>query len=116
MVRLDPMFRESKWNVSSLCGTLEIGYRTFARLVEDSLGITVKVWLRQIRIVSACHRLREGCKINSLAQQMGFRYESDFAREFKKLVGVSPSFYMKSEYSRSHGIRRNLSDNDGSAE
>lgn len=70
-------------------------------MVEDDLGITSKLWLRQIRIVGACHMLREECKIEQVAHELGFRKLSDFDRDFKKLVGVSPTFYRNSERSRS---------------
>lgn len=64
-------------------------------MVEEGLGITCKRWLREIRIVVACHLLREGNKIESVAQALGFRHVPDFTREFKKLLGVTPSHYMK---------------------
>lgn len=102
-VRLDRLFERCEWNVGSLCDTLGIEKRTFARITERSLGINGKFWLRQIRIVAACHLLREEGKIEVVARALGFRDPSDFTREFKKLVGVSPSRYMKAEYSRSAG-------------
>lgn len=98
---LDPLFWQSGWKVGSLCELLGIGRRTFARAVEESIGITGKAWLRQLRAVAACHLLREGGEIKSLADRLGFRHNTDFANEFKKQVGVSPSYYMKSEQSRS---------------
>lgn len=99
-IRLDSLFTECKWNVSLLCRTLGIGRRTFTRVTEESIGITVKAWLRQIRIVKACHLLREGQEIRHLSRKLGFRHKSDFSHEFWKLVGLSPSAYAKSEQSR----------------
>jgi AraC family transcriptional regulator len=94
------MLGDCGWNVGKLAKSLGVGRRTFARVVEQSLGITGKVWLRQIRMVAACHMLREDCKITSLAHSLRFRDVRDFAREFKKMVGVSPSFYRKAENAR----------------
>ena len=105
-VRLDPKIAECGWNVGRLCRSLGIGKRTFSRMVEEGLGITGKRWLREIRIVTACHLLREGDKIEAVAQALGFRHVSDFTREFKKLVGVPPSSYMRAEHSRSIGFRQ----------
>lgn len=99
-IRLDSLFVECEWNVSLLCRRLGIGRRTFARMTEESIGITVKAWLRQIRIVKASHLLREGHKIKHLSQRLGFRHKADFSHEFRKLVGLSPSAYVKSEQSR----------------
>ncbi len=103
--RLDARIQQCGWNVSQLCGDLGIGKRTFSRMVEEGLGITSKRWLREIRINSACHLLREECKIEVVAQALGFRHVSDFTREFKKLVGVSPSHYIRAERSRSTGYQ-----------
>jgi AraC-like DNA-binding protein len=80
---------------------LGVGKRTFARVVEESIGISGKLWLRRLRIVKARHMLREGGEIKSVAKQLGFDDNASFANEFKKLIGVSPTFYIKSEQSRS---------------
>lgn len=103
---LNQSIKQCRWNVGCLCQSLSIGKRTFSRMVSDGLGITCKMWLRQIRIVAACHLLRENRKIEIIARELGFRHLSDFTKEFKKMVGVSPSFYMKAEYSRSTGFLR----------
>jgi AraC-like DNA-binding protein len=99
-VMLDPLFAECSWNVGALSDRLEIGTRMFTRMVEDSLGVNAKIWLRNIRIVKACHLLREGGKIQRVARCVGFSHASELTREFKQLVGVSPSFYKRSERTR----------------
>jgi AraC-like DNA-binding protein len=104
-IRLDPKISQCGWNVGRLCQSLGFGKRTFSRMVKEGLGITGKRWLREIRIVTACHLLRQGDKIEAVAQTLGFRHVSDFTREFKKLMGVPPSRYMKAEHSRSIGFR-----------
>lgn len=104
-LRLDPKIAQCGWNVGRLCQSLGVGKRTFSRMVTDGLGVSSKRWLREIRIIAAYHLLREDCKIEVVAQALGFLHVSDFTREFKKLVGVSPSCYIKSEYSRSLGYR-----------
>lgn len=101
LVRLDPLFAACGWNVGRMCETLGLGKRTFGRVVEQSLGITGKIWLRNLRVVAACHMLREGTKIETTARKLGFRHSSDFTREFRILIGVLPSFYVKAERSRS---------------
>jgi AraC-like DNA-binding protein len=102
-LRLDAKIDQCGWNVGRLCRDLGIGKRTFFRLVEEGLGITSKRWLCEIRIVAAGHLLREDCKIEAVAQTLGFQHLSDFTREFKKRVGVSPSSFIKAELSRSMG-------------
>lgn len=104
-LRLDAIIDQCGWNVGRLCRDLAIGKRTFSRLVEEGVGITSKRWLREIRIVAAGHLLREGCKIETVSQTLSFRHVPDFTREFKKLVGVSPSSFIKAEHSRSTGYQ-----------
>lgn len=101
MIRLNPLFEKARWRVDALCRLLGLGQRTFTRCVQVSLGINCKLWLQTERMVIACHLLREGSKISHVANRMGFRHASDFALEFRKLVGVSPSCYVLSEGSRS---------------
>lgn len=104
MIHLDPLFWKSGWRVGLLCQFLGIGKRTFARVVQNSLGITAKKWLRQVRIVIASHMLREGRKISPLAKLLGFAHDSDFTREFKILFGITPSVFVKLEKLRSGEI------------
>jgi AraC-like DNA-binding protein len=99
-VLLDTLFEKCGWNLTSLSKTLGIGTRTFARITEESLGITGKKWLRRIRIVRAGHLLREGNEIDEVARSLGFHHKSDFSHEFRKLVGPSPSEFVKSEQGR----------------
>lgn len=98
--RLDPLFVPCGWNLRNLAAALGIGERTLARVIKDSIGQTGKTWLRNIRIVRATHLLRESPKIEILARHLGFSQHSDLTREFKKLVGVLPSEFLKQERRR----------------
>jgi AraC-like DNA-binding protein len=51
---------------------------------------------RRHRLPSPPRRL----KIEALALELGFRHAASFAREFKSIVGVSPSAYLEKEKSR----------------
>lgn len=102
--RLDDLFAGCDWNVSRICGVLGLKERTFARMVEQSLGIKPKDWLRRQRALTACALLREVGYVAPVATMLGFRFAADFAAEFRRLVGVSPSEYLKSERSRMFGV------------
>lgn len=69
-------------------------------MVERSVGLPAKTWLRGHRIIVACHLLREGWKIEALAKDLGFSHGSAFTREFKAMVGVTPMFYVQMERAR----------------
>lgn len=100
---LDALFADCDWNVSRICGVLGLNERTFARMVEQSLGINPKDWLRRQRALAACALLREVGAVAPVASMLGFRFAADFAAEFRRMVGVSPSEYLKSERSRMFG-------------
>jgi AraC-like DNA-binding protein len=57
--------------------------------------------LRELRIIKACHLLREDCKIEGVARALRFRHLPDFTLEFRKMVGISPSEYKRRERERS---------------
>lgn len=99
-LRLDPLFVPCGWNLGRLASQLGIGERTLSRIIEDSIGLNGKTWLRHIRIVRATHLLRESPKIETLARHLGFSQHSDLTREFKKLVGILPSEFQRQERRR----------------
>ena len=101
--RLDGLFAKCGWNVSRICGALGLKERTFARMVEQSLGIHPKDWLCRQRALAACALLREVGTVAPVATMLGFRHGADFAAEFRRMVGVAPSEYLKSERSRMFG-------------
>lgn len=49
--------------------------------MEEGLGTTGSTWLRENRIVAACHLFREGVKIQTLAARLGFSNNANFTRE-----------------------------------
>jgi AraC-like DNA-binding protein len=99
-IPLEPIFQKCRWKLGRLCKTLGLERRTFARMVKHNVGIPGKKWLRQLRVVVACRLIREGMKIKAVANHLGFRDDSDFAREFRDHMEMSPSAYRKSERSR----------------
>jgi AraC-like DNA-binding protein len=88
------------WNVTAVSSKLGFEPRSFCRMVERSVGCPAKAWLRHHRISTACHLLREGWKIEALSADFGFSHASAFTREFKAMVGVTPSYYVQKERSR----------------
>lgn len=103
-VRLDPLFRVCGWNVARLSLLLAVNERTFARAVVDSMGINPKNWLRRQRILASCELLREIGKVDPVARELGFKFSADFASEFRQLIGVTPSEFLRSEKSRMFGV------------
>lgn len=106
--RLDALLADCGWNVSRICKSLGVKERTFARMVEQSLGINPKDWLRRQRALAACALLREVGNVAPVATILGFNYAADFTAEFRRMVGVTPSAYLKTERSRMFGAEPNV--------
>jgi hypothetical protein len=70
--------KDANWKVRGLGRLLGMSSRTLNRVVERSLGLPTKCWLRQQRILTACHLLREGWKIEALSADLGFHNASAF--------------------------------------
>ena len=99
-IPLEPIFESSRWNLAEIGLSLGISRRTLARIIEESLGITGKTWLRDIRIVRARHLIREGRKIGHLARFLGYRHSQDFTRVFRSQMGVTPTEFLETEQQR----------------
>ena len=102
---LDPVFPRSCWRVAALACELGLSVRSLQRLVADSIGIPCKSWLRDLRIVHARKRLRSVDKIGAVVVELGFRSHSEFSREFRTMMGVSPYTFRRTEISRFRATR-----------
>lgn len=68
----------------------------FCRLFKEYTGITVKEFMRRIRINEACRLLSTtNKKIADIAYEVGYNDNKNFSFLFKKLVGKTPKEYRK---------------------
>ncbi len=59
---------------------------------KKELGISPSMFLKRIKIYKACRLLREdGLSIKETAERMGFCDEFHFSKNFKQVMGASPS-------------------------
>ncbi|GAA5482469.1 helix-turn-helix transcriptional regulator [Haloferula sargassicola] len=86
---------------------LEEGYRVAAvseriRVCEGylremflrDLGVTPKRWMREERLGVARKRLDQGADLREVAAELGFATPGNLTREFRTLVGMTPSAYL----------------------
>ena len=64
------------------------------RIFSEATGLPPHLWHLQRRLVEAKHRLRAGASPGEAAHALGFSDQAHFTRQFKALVGVSPSAYV----------------------
>jgi AraC-like DNA-binding protein len=79
--------------VVELANRLNMGERTLQRLFSDYVGVSPKWVIRRFRLHDAASRLANDEEVNltTLAQELGYSDQAHFTRDFKAIVGRSPS-------------------------
>ena len=79
---------------SDLAALCQISLRTLERHFQKNYGVTVSLWLRELRLGKAYQALQAGKSVKEAAYDQGYKQVSHFSREFKNHFGVSPSFLL----------------------
>ena len=91
---IDDRYCETELNVRSLARELGMSTEHLCRVLKRQTGDTFVALLRQTRVRAACRLLvSTSLCMKEIAGHVGFSSASRFARDFKKLRGVSPSEY-----------------------
>jgi AraC-like DNA-binding protein len=84
--------------VDELAVQVGLSERALQRLFGDYVGVPPKWVIRRFRLHDAASRLAnaEELDLTHLAQELGYADQAHFARDFKAIVGRSPSNYRRS--------------------
>ncbi len=84
--------------VDALAKALGWGERALQRLFSDYVGVSPKWVIRRSRLHDAASLLaaEEDVNLTRLAQDLGYSDQAHFTRDFKAIVGRSPSDYRRS--------------------
>jgi AraC-like DNA-binding protein len=84
--------------VDELAAQLNLSERALQRLFNDYVGVSPKWVIRRSRLHDAAARLAnaEDLNLTQLAADLGYSDQAHFTRDFKALVGRSPSDYRRS--------------------
>ena len=63
------------------------------RVFKNSIGVPPHVYLKQVRIRRAKNLLAKNLPMSFVAQEAGFSDQSHFAKQFKKITGLTPKKY-----------------------
>jgi AraC-like DNA-binding protein len=86
-------------DLETLAGTAQLSIYHFARAFKQSIGVTPHGYLTQIRVQRAQELLvRTDLPLSEIALETGFADHSHFARQFRRLTGMSPSEVRRSRY------------------
>jgi AraC-like DNA-binding protein len=69
--------------------------RSFRRLFAAETGMTWQAWLTQARILNAMTLLAQGRRVTDVADRVGYRSLSAFAKAFFQLAGENPVSYRR---------------------
>jgi AraC-like DNA-binding protein len=84
--------------VGDLAAAAGMGQRTLQRLFEEYVGVNPKWVIQRYRLQEAAALLDSGADVDlaGLAAELGYADQAHFARDFKSVVGRSPSQYARS--------------------
>jgi AraC-like DNA-binding protein len=84
---------------------VDLGERALQRLCGDYVGVPPKWVIRRFRLHDAASRLAKAEDVNltHLAQELGYSDQAHFTRDFKAIVGRSPSDHRRLATSEESG-------------
>jgi len=101
---LDPALRQveqhyaSKLRQSAVACACGMTVCSFSRAFKAEFGLTFREYLLRYRIGRACELLKQGVhSATDAGMAVGFEDASHFARAFRRVLGVSPSAFVRGE-------------------
>jgi AraC-like DNA-binding protein len=89
--RLRKAAADCGYRVPALARLLGISTRQLTRAFKAQLRCLPGAWLRAARLQEARRLLRAAESVKMVAYSVGYRYESQFCRDFKAYFGHTPS-------------------------
>lgn len=83
-----------KWNVDSMAADVNMSRSYFQHLYSEVFGVSCMADVISGKIEKAKEILSEtGCTVSQVASMCGYDNDEHFMRQFKKIVGVTPTKY-----------------------
>ncbi len=83
------------WNVEELAKLMGASRSGFAQRFADAVGETPARYVARTRMQQAHQWLRDGQRVSSVAEKLGYDSEASFSRAFKRIMGAAPSQFRK---------------------
>ncbi len=89
---------QMKWNVDTMAAVVNMSRSYFQHIYRELFGVSCMTDVINGKIEKAKEILSEtGCTISQVAAMCGYDNEEHFMRQFKKIVGVTPTGYRKNK-------------------
>jgi AraC-like DNA-binding protein len=82
---------QANWSVTSLAKQFNVSSDTLRRHFRWQFGKSPKQWMMEQRQHEAIALLREGKSVKETAFRLGYKQQTNFARQFRGFWGVCPS-------------------------
>jgi AraC-like DNA-binding protein len=80
--------------VAQVAEQFQLPKRSLQRLFQQYVGVSPKWVIQRFRLHEAAESLSKGEDATQLAYQLGYFDQAHFSKDFKSVVGLSPSAYM----------------------
>jgi len=114
-VRLQKLCRDfvkaplARATIDDWADKMAMSRRSFTRHFQRETGVSLSVWRQQACLFAAVPRLTEGEAVTSVALDLGYDSVSAFTTMFRRMLGVSPKFYLPRMHAASVEDRDKLS-------
>lgn len=88
--KLSKMARHCGYNPQKLANRLNLTKRQLERVFKNELGRSPGDWVNEIRLLDSREMLITLQSIKEVSISLGFKQESHFCREFKRVHGITP--------------------------
>ncbi|HCL64581.1 MAG TPA: hypothetical protein DIC56_06985 [Rhizobium sp.] len=87
---------DARASIDQWAGLLGVSRRSFSRWFRVETGVSFGTWRQQACILAALPRLARGEPVTNVALDVGYENISAFTTMFRRMLGSSPSAYLKS--------------------
>ncbi|MEN3146015.1 AraC family transcriptional regulator [Neorhizobium sp. IRAMC:178] len=84
---------ERDWNIASLARLMGASRSGFAERFLRVVGETPARYVARVRMHQARQWLRDGERVATVAERLGYDAEASFSRAFKRIIGTPPSHF-----------------------
>lgn len=103
-VALEEMMAYARANIGSTLSVAEVARAgdcsptTAQRLFNNYTSVSLRTWVRQLRLDEAAHLLRtSGLRVNEIGEMVGFSDPLYFSRVFREEFGIAPSHFAQGQ-------------------
>jgi len=83
---------QREWDIAALARRVHATDAQITRGFRREYGRSISEYLRRVRLLQACERLRRGEKVDGVALDVGYR-SKNFYGAFRRLTGMSPAAF-----------------------